>query len=98
VIEKRDSIERLKCKLVKSNGVYIDADSISIGSLSESPPNEFKFSEEDDDYCEAGMVTDLTNYFTSPQQQQIFGEIKILFFQLNEIYMKEQVFIISSLL
>ena len=88
-IQRHDSIEKLKLKLNKNN-VYIDVDSISLGSLTESPPNEFKFFEEDEEEQLPNTV-DLSNYFTSSQQQQLFSELKVVIFQLNEIYLKEQV-------
>ena len=82
-------------KLKKSNNVYIDADSISLASLTESPPNEFKFYEEEEEEKEEFdhnlQTIDLNYYFTSSQQQQIFSELKVLIFQLNEINLKEQV-------
>ena len=98
IIHKQDSIEQLKTKLVnsnKNNNIYIDADSISLGSLTESPPNEFKFSEDEDidnsNTRSTAVVIDLNNYFTSSQQHEMFSELKVVLIQLNEIYLKEQV-------
>ena len=102
-IQKHDSIEKLKqLKLVKkmNNNRYIDADQISLGSLTESPPNEFKFSEEDEDEPRSPKSNneklDLTNYFTSPQQLKLMNELKNVVFQFNDIFAKEQVFISSA--